>query len=890
MSDREESHAASSFARVKALVAEALEMAPTLRETWLERETAGDPELLAEVRSLLGYADDDRTLGGLSTEPGFAIPEITESTVPAEVGDYRIIRKIGEGGMGVVFEAEQSQPRRRVALKLIRSGAVSGLRARQRFELEAEILGRLRHPSIAEIFSAGTVEVASTAHPYFAMELVEGRALLDHANAASLDVRERLTLLARVCDGIQHAHVNGVIHRDLKPHNILVESDGHPRILDFGVARLSEPSDGNTATFQTDAGQIIGTLEYMSPEQASGDPGAVDTRTDVYALGVLAFELLSGRRPLDLSGLTIPRALQAIAESPPARLADLVPGLPADVALMVETSLHKDPALRYDSAAAFAVDLRRWLDDRPILARAPGFWYLARTFTRRNRVLVGGTLAVVLALVAGIIGVGWQAREARLARDREAAARKEAEIDADRAKVTVQFLKRDVLGAAHPDELGPEAAVKDVFLRAAERVGKSLSERPEVEIEIRDTLLHVWLGLGLMEKADEESRDLLELVKELHGEPSLPVADVLRVRAEVLEKRSRLPEALEVVRAALAMMEKLGRVRDEKYAGCANTLGWLLRESGDRSESGRWIERALEVRRQVYAGRDSEALAISLNDLAIVEQDRSRLDAAEALHREALAMRRRLHGKAHTKVAQSLNNLALLHRDLGRRKEARREFEEVIAIWKALGVSDHPNLVAVRYNLALLLESEEKVVGMRAAHEMATRVFGPKDFLYFHSGFGLGVALAKVGKFEEGLRAMRSMLETAQGVLKPGHPRIAAYHDAIARTLRFSGDAAAALPAHERALSIYRKVYGRDHPHVGNALVNLADSQRALRRFPEAESKLQEACGIARRLRGPDHILTHRYLTKLLDLYEAWERPKEAAAIRALLPDGAPAR
>jgi len=330
---------------------------------------------------------------------------------PASIGRYRIIRLLGEGGMGAVYEAEQDQPRRRVALKMIRSGWASP-EMLCRFELEFQVLGRLHHPGIAQIYDAGAIEAGFGAQPFFAMEMIHGKTLIEYANHKRLTLSERLALMVRICEAVEHAHQRGIIHRDLKPGNILVDETGQPKILDFGLARLTE-SDVQ-ATRQTDMGQILGTLPYMSPEQVLADPLALDTRSDVYALGVILYELLAGKLPYQLSP-HLHEAVQTIQRVDPLPLSSLNRACRGDVETITAKALEKDKTRRYGSAAELAGDLRRHLEDRPIAAKPASTAYQVQKFARRNKALVAGVAAVLVTLLAGAVVSTMEAVRARKA-------------------------------------------------------------------------------------------------------------------------------------------------------------------------------------------------------------------------------------------------------------------------------------------------------------------------------------------------------------------------------------------------------------------------------------------------------------------------------------------
>jgi WD40 repeat protein len=371
------------------------------REHFLNTACAGDAELRAEVESLLA-CDRDFT-GGAGAEsvlqsPLMRAPELLAGTGEKWVGRYRIVRLLGEGGMGAVYEAEQDHPRRLVALKVIRPGLVLPALLK-RFTHEAEILGRLNHPGIAQIYEAG---VAEDGQPFFALELIRGVPLDEYVRLRSLVLPARLDLVARVCDAVQHAHEHGIIHRDLKPGNILVDDDGQPRVLDFGVARVTG-ADLLTTTERTRTGQLVGTLNYMSPEQIVADPAALDQRSDVYTLGVILFELLTGRLPYHLKDLPLPEAARVIREQEPLRAGSVDTHLRGDVETIVAKALEKDRRRRYASAAELAADIRRHLHSEPILARPPSALYHLRKFARRHTALVSGVLATGAALILGLL-------------------------------------------------------------------------------------------------------------------------------------------------------------------------------------------------------------------------------------------------------------------------------------------------------------------------------------------------------------------------------------------------------------------------------------------------------------------------------------------------------
>jgi serine/threonine protein kinase/tetratricopeptide (TPR) repeat protein len=464
---------------------------------------------------------DDRTLDPAANNPTIPPPQVTRpptfpppDSPPAQsaqtptptpvphhppfIGSYRILRVLGAGGMGVVYEAQQQHPRRPVALKVIGLSFLNDELLR-RFSHEAQTLGRLKHPAIAQIYEAGMADGPHGSQPFFAMELVESGIPLDrYATQHSLDPRQRLDLLARICDAVQYAHQQGVVHRDLKPDNVLVTSDGQPKILDFGVARATD-SDVQ-ATVQTNVGQIVGTLAYMSPEQAAGNPDDVDTRSDIYSLGIIAYELLAGRRPYDLSRRTMPDAVRIIRDQEPTRLSNLDRSLRGDIETIVAKAIAKEKDRRYATAADFAADIRRFLHDEPIAARPPSTAYQFRKFARRNRVLVAGVAAVFLALIAGTIVSSILYVHAQRARVAEASQRQIAQARFDDVRKLAHTFIFDFSNAL---ELGPTPArqlVVSTALEYLQRLEKDATSAQDAALQheiasaymaVADVQLHV---------------------------------------------------------------------------------------------------------------------------------------------------------------------------------------------------------------------------------------------------------------------------------------------------------------------------------------------------------------------------------------------------------------
>ncbi|MGE3781073.1 MAG: serine/threonine protein kinase, partial [Pirellulaceae bacterium] len=464
------------------------------RPAFLEAACHGNVVLRQEVESLLACDEQLRDSGSVFESPlvrpavaqfptdrrpsdGAAPPSDSDGVeLPQQIGRFRVLRVLGEGGMGIVYEAEQDNPRRSVALKVIRPDLFSPEILR-RFGREAQILGRLHSPGIAQIYEAG---LADDGRPFIALEFIHGIPLQEYARCHLPGTEDRLHLFARVCDAVQHAHDHGIIHRDLKPSNILVDGTGQPKVLDFGVAR-SEGGEWQTAGGRTQTGQMIGTPQYMSPEQVGGLPQTLTIRSDVYSLGVILFELLSNRRPYQLDHLSLPEVSRVIREHEPFRRSARDSIFRGELGTIVEKAMEKDKSRRYASAGELATDIRRYLNDEPIRARPPSATYRMQKFVRRYKALVGGIVGVVVALLLGLIGVlGMYAQ---------------AQREADKARQARDFLV-SILRISETDARGGSVPARQILADAELRIQAEFVNQPELRAELLDVIGDVQRGMA----------------------------------------------------------------------------------------------------------------------------------------------------------------------------------------------------------------------------------------------------------------------------------------------------------------------------------------------------------------------------------------------------------
>ncbi len=607
----------AQFERIKLIFQHSCSLDPDERASYLDGACEGDAALRAEVDDLLRLDANDASLSGQISEQVRGAVADGELPCPKCIGSYEIVCVLGQGGMGLVYRARQEHPAREVALKVLRPGFTTPKTLR-RFELESEVLGRLRHPGIAQIYEAGMADMGAGPQPYFAMELVDGESLLEFAR--DIDLRAKLALLVDIAHAVEHAHQKGVIHRDLKPDNVLVNAEGRPKVLDFGVARTTD-ADVKLTTLATDIGQVIGTLPYMSPEQATGDSEGLDERTDVYSLGVIAYQMLSGRIPIDVSGKSVPEAIREIVESEPRPLGSIDDTCRGDIETIVAKALAKEPARRYASAAEFADDLGRHLRHEPIVARPASTIYQIRKLVRRHRGLAVGLGAAFGILTVSVVLLSVLTVQARASERR---AVREAEI----SQATSRFVERFLSAAdAYADEnLGRDAKVIDFLDRAAAELDGAFPEYPEVEGAVRRTLGTSYAGLGFQDEAQRELERSLAILHEVDP-GGLSEIETLRSLAGFYTTIDRGDEAIEMLRQVLDYYSEAEGPDSEVAHDVKGALRNALWERGHRDEVKTMLDEGLERCKEVL-GESSPAYMGMLSDYAVATEGPVGLAAA----------------------------------------------------------------------------------------------------------------------------------------------------------------------------------------------------------------------------------------------------------------------
>jgi serine/threonine protein kinase/Tfp pilus assembly protein PilF len=730
------------------------------------------------------------------------------------IGPYRILQLLGEGGMGIVYEAEQVEPvRRRVALKVLKPG-MDTKRVLARFEAERQALAVMEHPNIAKVLDAGATV---RGRPYFAMELVHGVRLTDYCDQHRLPIRDRVELFIDVCQAIQHAHQKGVIHRDLKPSNVLVterEKRATPMVIDFGIAkavsqRLTE------RTLVTEHGQAMGTPAYMSPEQAEMSGLDVDTRTDVYSLGVMLYELLVGRLPLDPDQIgnnafiarlvmrevdhkwpstefkTPAEDLEIIAQHRQTDASALRRELRGDLDWIVMKAMEKDRNRRYETASELATDLRRHLDHEPVAARPPSTRYRVAKFVRRNRTAVAAVSVIAASLVVGsgaaMVGMVRATRaEAQTAREAEA------------TKQVSDFLV-GLFEVSNPSEArGNTVTAREILDVGAERIAAELTDQPVVQARLLSTIGTVYRQMGLLDRAQPLLQQALALQEAELGSDHADVGATLYQLAILSRVQGNLTEAEPLARRALSV-----------------------------------TERAL--------GPSDPAVALSASNLAAIYMSQERFSDAEPLFRRAAAIYESDPNSDPARVASSGSNLGTLYLRWGRLDEAESHLERALEIRERVLEPDHPDLAANLLNLGALYWTRGRYADAESVYQRARAIF--------------------------------------EKTLEPEHPRMAAILNNLGETYWALERYDEAEPLLVQALAIKEKIYEPGHTSIATTVNALANLHRDQRRFSQAEAAYRRALAIREIAMGPTAIAVAVTLEDYATMLRAAGRPHDAAPL-----------
>ncbi len=817
-------------------------------ETALERpaeERAGflatitDPWLANRLAGLL--AAHERTGSRLESP----VPELAErgllaaEQVPGDrIGGYRIVRRIGEGGMGTVYEAirDDDQYRSRVAIKFLRHHATSDV-AIARFRRERQILALLTHPNIAVLHDGG---VTPDGRPYFVMELVDGLPITTWADQRKLGVTDRLRLFLQVAKAVEYAHQSLVIHRDLKPGNILVNGEGTVKLLDFGIAKLLGDADDPGRPPDTEIGPRAYTPDYASPEQVRGLPAG--TRTDVYALGVVLYELLAGVRPLDVRGKSSAEIERVITEIAPPKPSAVLPvgresdlserstararaALEGDLDAIILMALRKEQDRRYDSVAELARDLRRHLDGLPVSARPDGVGYRFRKLIRRRRVESAAIVLAVAAMITGTVVATVRGREA----------------ERERARATeVKAFLATMLGAANPASFGRDVTVREVLDSAVLQIDR-VTGRPELDAEVREIIGGTYLALGEFDAALAQFERSLGSYRAQAPNGNRHIAAAQARVSTTLEYLGRYAEADSVLAGAITMYRRFADRNDHAAADYLDHRARILARLGRMAEAEPLFKESLALLQA--GGANDSVLAYATTNLAVITGELGRRVEAESLLVDALGRARRGLGEDHPLVAAILSPLAAVRDWLDRVDAADSTYQAALAIRRKVLGPEHP--------------------------EYAWTMFSYADFLVGRK------------RFVEGAARAREVLALRGRSLDDTHPAVSSAMSILGRALAGQDSLGAAEQWLREALAIRRRVFPPGHYTIHSSESILGDFFTTAGRYEEAEVLLLAGETGLVAARGETAPIVKDARTRLVRLYQVWQRPAEAATWQA---------
>ncbi len=837
-----------SWPRVREVFERAVELPPGEREAFLERESEREPLLVREVRRLLASWTDDSNFLEPPGETRLAEQLARRPLhMPSDgrIGGYRIERVLGSGGMGTVYLAQQERPSRQVALKLMRGG-LGAQGGQRRFEAEAEILGRLRHPAIATVHEFGVHASEGGAVPYFAMEYIDGALdLVEFARRKQLSLRERVELAATLCDAVQHAHGKGVIHRDLKPGNVLVDERGALKVIDFGVARIVGPDLARS--IGATGGAALGTIAYASPEQLQGDWRDVDVRADVYSIGATLYELLTGRPPFEMRERALVDALREACETPAPAPSSVRPSVPRELDWIVLRCLEKERERRYATCDELARDLRRWLAGEPVLAAPPSASYRVRKFVARHRVGVGAAAIVLASLIAAVVVSTSKTREANrerefavragLASQRDAEAARLALAEADeqrrlatlaseqaardaqsarlesRRRAAVLESLRTMLGAVSPEEDGRNVTLFELLERRRSTLEAEFEDDPELRVSVQQFLIEAYGNLGLGGHGLELAESALATMETAGTYSPSEVTAMQFFVARRCFEQGRMEDASRLVERARALLKDEGAKLPEDGVAALQMQAMALEKSGEIDKSMQAFQEALRAARDSL-GDDHVMTLMLMTDVALGRALLRKVDEAEALAREAYERANRVLPAGHSLLPLFSMRLGSVLVAAGKSAEVIELQRTVVAQAEALFGEHHRNVAQAHRELASALLGAQRygeaAEVARRALELAER-HHPEDVeLHLLVRGTLGGALDGLQRFDEAIANWRACVE------------------------------------------LFESVGRRADPYAMQARVGVGAGLLHSRRFPESEASLRETLEIAADALPPD--------------------------------------
>jgi serine/threonine protein kinase len=843
--------------QAKEILALAFEQSAEERSTFVRKACGGNARLLSEVESLLSHYDSADSL--LENSPAANVRSFLPVAMTGKrIGAYRIIREIGQGGMAVVYlgERDDQNYRKQVAIKMVKPG-IGTEQVLQRFRNERQTLAALDHSNIVKLLDGGSTEEGV---PYLVMDYVEGLPIDQYCDRHKLSIADRLQLFSKVCAAVQYAHQNLVVHRDLKPGNILITGEGSPRLLDFGIAKLLDPKFLQ-APLVTRVEARPMTPEYASPEQVRGDP--ITSATDVYSLGVLLYEILTGRHPYEVHDSSWQEIERLVCEDDPprpstrvstdqdskttaeVRMAEprqLVKLLRGDLDWITMKALEKEPGRRYASVSELSADLGRYLSHEPVSARPSSTTYRAQKYIRRHPVGVAVAAGLVLLLAGFAIMQSVQLR--RITRER------------DRANRVTEFME-GMFKVSDPSEArGNSITAREILDKASKDIDTGLAKDPELQAQMIHVMGDVYRDLGLFPRAQvlyQRSADIRRQVLGPENADTLRSVDDL---AWVLNQEGQAAKAEQLQRETVATRQRVFGKQNLDTLKSMSNLAWTLDREGHYAEAEKLEREVLDVRQRLTKEGD-QSTAATMNNLAATLGHEGHFAEAEKLKRETLDLRLRILGPEHPDTLTSMNNLSYTLQQEGHYADAEKLERETLDLQRRILGPEHPDTLRSMNNLADDLVHESRTAEaeqlQRDALAIKQRVLGPEHQDTLWAIQDLALNLQGQGRYSEAEKLQRQTFAIQQRVLGPDRPNTLATMSNLAATLNAEGQHSGAEKLQRQTLECMLRVLGPQHPDTLRTTDELAETLEREGHYEEAEKLTRETLETQRRVLGPDH-------------------------------------